>query len=114
MRLTLQEHRGAPDDLYAPAIGSARATAACSTRSAKVTPAPRQRSAPAPRAHGVPQRIATAPTVISSVAIVYRKPCFRGEGYRRRAWFCGEASLVVAGAFIKAGDPPDARLAVAS
>jgi len=45
--------------------------------------------------------------------IVYRKPCFRGEGYRRVAWFAGEAPLVVAGAFRKAADPPDAPPAVA-
>jgi acyl-CoA thioesterase FadM len=45
--------------------------------------------------------------------IVYRKPCFRGEGYRRVAWRRGEDGLVVAGAFRKAGDPPDARPAVA-
>jgi hypothetical protein len=45
--------------------------------------------------------------------IVYRKPCFRGEGYRRRAWFRGEAPLLVAGAFTKADDGADARPAVA-
>ena len=45
--------------------------------------------------------------------IVYRKPCFRGEGYRRVAWLRGETALVVAGAFRKATDPPDARPAVA-
>jgi hypothetical protein len=45
--------------------------------------------------------------------IVYRKPCFRGEGYRREAWFRGEAPLVVSGVFRKAADPPDARPAVA-
>ena len=45
--------------------------------------------------------------------IVYRKPCFRGEGYRRLAWFRGEAPLVIAGAFVKADDPPHARPAVA-
>jgi acyl-CoA thioesterase FadM len=36
--------------------------------------------------------------------IVYRKPCFRGEGYRRLAWFRGEAPLVIAGAIVKDGD----------
>jgi hypothetical protein len=36
--------------------------------------------------------------------IVYRKPCFRGEAYRRRAWFRSEAPLLIAGAFFKAGD----------
>jgi len=45
--------------------------------------------------------------------IVYRKPCFRGEGYRRVAWWRGENGPVVAGAFRKAADPPDARPAVA-
>jgi hypothetical protein len=49
----------------------------------------------------------------SRARIVYRKPCFRGEGYRRVAWFRGEAPLVVSGAFFKAGDPPSARPAVA-
>jgi hypothetical protein len=49
----------------------------------------------------------------SRARIVYRKPCFRGEGYHRRAWFRGEAPLVVAGAFFKAGEPSDARPAVA-
>jgi hypothetical protein len=41
--------------------------------------------------------------------IVYRKPCFRGEGYRRAAWFVGEAPLTIAGAFFKADDGEDAR-----
>jgi hypothetical protein len=41
--------------------------------------------------------------------IVYRKPCFRGEGYRRVAWFRGEAPLVVCGAVMKADDAPGAR-----
>jgi hypothetical protein len=45
--------------------------------------------------------------------IVYRKPCFRGEGYRRAAWLRGEAPLVVAGVFRKDGEPPEARPAVA-
>src|SRR5262245_22109342 len=45
--------------------------------------------------------------------LIYRKPCFRGEGYRRSAWFRGEAPLVMAGVFCKAGDPPGARPAVA-
>jgi len=44
--------------------------------------------------------------------ILYRKPCFRGEGYRRVAWFRGEAPLTVAGAFHKADDAPDALPAV--
>ncbi|MEW6273181.1 MAG: hypothetical protein AB1689_28210 [Thermodesulfobacteriota bacterium] len=45
--------------------------------------------------------------------LVYRKPCFRGEGYRRLAWFRGEAPLQLAGAFRKADDAPDAPPAVA-
>ena len=45
--------------------------------------------------------------------ILYRKPCFRGEGYRRVAWFRGEAPLVVSGAFYKEDDAPQARPAVA-
>jgi len=45
--------------------------------------------------------------------ILYRKPCFRGEGYRRVAWYRGEAPLMVTGAFFKETDPPDARPAVA-
>lgn len=45
--------------------------------------------------------------------ILYRKPCFRGEGYRRVAWFHGEAPLVITGAFYKEGDQADARPAVA-
>jgi len=44
--------------------------------------------------------------------ILYRKPCFRGEGYHRVAWFRGEAPLVVAGVFRKSGDPPEAAPAV--
>ena len=49
----------------------------------------------------------------SQARIVYRKPCFRGEGYRRVAWYNGEAPLVVGGAFVKAADPPGARPAAA-
>lgn len=49
----------------------------------------------------------------SRARIVYRKPGFRGEGFRRAVWFRGEAPLVVVGTFHKAGDPPDARPAVA-
>ena len=45
--------------------------------------------------------------------IVYRKPCFRGEGYRRSAWMQGEAAPIVAGAFAKEGEAPGARPAVA-
>ncbi len=49
----------------------------------------------------------------SRARIVYRKPGFRGEGYRRVAWWPGETPLVVNGAFFKEGDPPHARPAVA-
>jgi hypothetical protein len=49
----------------------------------------------------------------SRARIVYRKPCFRGEGYLRSAWFRGEAPLVVAGVFRKSADPADGRPAVA-
>jgi len=42
--------------------------------------------------------------------IVYRKPCFRGEGYRRLAWFRGEAPLVIAGAFVKTDDTAPAAV----
>ena len=45
--------------------------------------------------------------------IIYRKPCFRGEAYRCVAWIHGEAPLIVAGAVLKAGDPPGSRPAVA-
>jgi hypothetical protein len=45
--------------------------------------------------------------------ILYRKPCFRGEGYHRAAWHRGDAPLTVAGAFRKLGDPADAQPAVA-
>ena len=37
--------------------------------------------------------------------VIYRKPSFRGEGYRRAAWFRSEAPLTLTGAFIKEGDP---------
>jgi hypothetical protein len=49
----------------------------------------------------------------SRARIVYRKPCFRGEAYRRLAWFRGEAPLTLAGAFVKSGDAADARPAAA-
>jgi len=45
--------------------------------------------------------------------IVYRKPSFRGEAFRRVAWLRGEAEPIVTGAFLKADDPPDARPAAA-
>ena len=40
--------------------------------------------------------------------IIYRKPCFRGEGYRRAAWFRSEAPLMLTGAFFKESDPAGA------
>jgi hypothetical protein len=45
--------------------------------------------------------------------IVYRKPSFRGDGYRRVVWFRSEAPLALAGAFFNAGDPPSATPSVA-
>jgi len=36
--------------------------------------------------------------------IVYRKPCFRGEGFRRVAWVRGEAPFVLVGGIVKADD----------
>ena len=44
--------------------------------------------------------------------IVFRKPCFRGDTYRRLAWFCGEAPLTLSGAFVGT-DGDDAKPAVA-
>jgi hypothetical protein len=41
--------------------------------------------------------------------MAYRKPCFRGESYRRAARFAGEAPLALVGAFYKAGDDGAAR-----
>jgi hypothetical protein len=41
--------------------------------------------------------------------MAYRKPCFRGEGYRRAAWFAGEAPLALVGAFYQTGDDGAAR-----
>jgi len=52
-------------------------------------------------------------TYFSRARIVYRKPCFRGEGYRRAVWFHGEAPPLAVGVFRKDGDPADARPAVA-
>ncbi len=45
--------------------------------------------------------------------VVYRKPGFRGEAYRRAAWFRSEAPLILAGAFFKAGASPGELPAVA-
>jgi hypothetical protein len=53
------------------------------------------------------------PLCFRRARIVYRKPCFRGEGYRCAAWFRGEAPLIVAGAIYKAGEQPAAKPAVA-
>jgi hypothetical protein len=36
--------------------------------------------------------------------VVYRKPSFRGEGYRRAAWLRSEAPLTLTAAFIKEGE----------
>ena len=51
--------------------------------------------------------------VFARARIVYRKPCFSGEGYRCVAWFRSEAPLVIAGAIVKADDAPGARPAAA-
>lgn len=48
----------------------------------------------------------------SRARILYRKPCFRGEGYRQVAWFRGKSPLVVTGAFYKEGDRQAAPPAV--
>lgn len=45
--------------------------------------------------------------------IVYRKPCFRGERYRRLAWLRSDAPPVVSGVIRKEADPPEAPPAVA-
>src|SRR4029077_20691442 len=45
--------------------------------------------------------------------IVYRKPSFRGEAYRREVWFRSEAPLALAGAFFNAEDSSSAVPAVA-
>jgi hypothetical protein len=45
--------------------------------------------------------------------IVYRKPCFRGEAYRRSAWLQGEALPIIVGAIAKDGEADGARPAVA-
>ena len=45
--------------------------------------------------------------------IVYRKPSFRGEAYRRAVWFRSEAPLALAGAFFNSEDSPSATPAVA-
>ena len=46
--------------------------------------------------------------------LVYRKPCFSGEGYRRIAWFCGEAPLVIGTAVAKSSDASTSLPAVAA
>ncbi|HVN28841.1 MAG TPA: hypothetical protein VMT64_10165 [Candidatus Binataceae bacterium] len=45
--------------------------------------------------------------------IVYRKPSFRGEAYRRAVWFRSEAPLALAGAFFGAQDAASATPSVA-
>lgn len=45
--------------------------------------------------------------------IVYRKPSFRGEPYRRAVWFRSEAPLALAGAFFTGGAGPSELPAVA-
>lgn len=45
--------------------------------------------------------------------IVYRKPSFRGEAYRRAVWFRSEAPLALVGAFFNPSDSPQAIPAVA-
>ncbi|MBM4265985.1 MAG: hypothetical protein FJ144_05135 [Deltaproteobacteria bacterium] len=45
--------------------------------------------------------------------IVYRKPCFRGETYRRIAWMIGEAPPRIGAAIRKGNDAPGAKPAVA-
>ncbi|MFZ0658012.1 MAG: hypothetical protein WAM05_04800 [Candidatus Binataceae bacterium] len=45
--------------------------------------------------------------------IVYRKPSFRGEPYRRAVWLRSETPLALAGAFFSAGGPPSEAPAVA-
>ncbi len=49
----------------------------------------------------------------SRARIVYRKPSFRGEAYRRAVWFRSEAPLALAGAFFNAGDSSSAVPSVA-
>jgi hypothetical protein len=46
--------------------------------------------------------------------LAYRKPCFSGEGYRRLAWFCGEAPLIIGTAVAKSSDASTALPAVAA
>lgn len=45
--------------------------------------------------------------------IVYRKPCFRGERYRRIAWLLSDEPPVLVGIVRKEADPTDAPPAVA-
>lgn len=51
-------------------------------------------------------------TYYSRARIIYRKPCFRGEAYRRVAWIHGEAPPIIVGAFRKETDAPGALPAV--
>jgi hypothetical protein len=48
------------------------------------------------------------------VRLVYRKPCFRGEAYRRFAWCRGEAPLVMTAAVLGTDAPEGARPAMAA
>lgn len=48
----------------------------------------------------------------SAARIVYRKPCFRGEAYRRVAWIGDAEPRVVVTAIVKEADGPAARPAV--
>jgi hypothetical protein len=45
--------------------------------------------------------------------LVYRKPSFRGEAYRRAVWFRSEAPLALAGAFFSGDGPPSEAPSVA-
>ncbi len=49
----------------------------------------------------------------AGVKILYRKPCFSGEGYRRVAWLKQNDPLIIAGAIYKTADGPNARPATA-
>ena len=42
---------------------------------------------------------------IERACLVFRKPCFRGEGYRRSVWQRGSNPEVLGAAVFKAGDP---------
>ena len=42
---------------------------------------------------------------VRGARVVFRKPCFRGEGYRRSVWQSRDNPLVFGAAIFKAGDP---------